>query len=316
MCIVQVQLLKMYLSLLPKLIGIGLLLPRMIVGSEECMPEAMAKCTDPLKVVTDNKDLGFATSLDELAKMCPKLMDGLRCIDDFTYRCLDMEHRNYFNTLYQGTTQVIVDLCQKGPYQTDYLRHAPCMREVQSGYERCADDYQVRIKSLNQNSAGEDVDLDEENGDDEEEESDENVQLLCCSFQQYLHCSESIVNQTCGHETARFTKSFLDRMSGPLIQGHCHAYAHGTNDCLSANHLPSERRDRFHDRDQLHGHTGNRRHDSGDENHRPLWPDYGSPRRRGGEAYSGVDKMDFTRLLFVLACAFHFFHSEKHDWVK
>ena len=44
------------------------------------------------------------------------------------------------------------------------------------------------------------------------------MQLLCCSFQQYLHCSERIVNSTCGYETARFTKSFLDRMSGPLIQ--------------------------------------------------------------------------------------------------
>ena len=39
-----------------------------------------------------------------------------------------------------------------------------------------------------------------------------------CSFQKYLHCSESVVNTTCGYETARFTKSFLDRMSGPLIQ--------------------------------------------------------------------------------------------------
>ena len=45
-------------------------------------------------------------------------MDGLRCIDEFTYRCLDVEHRNYFNTLYQGTTQVIVDLCQRGQYQS------------------------------------------------------------------------------------------------------------------------------------------------------------------------------------------------------
>ena len=31
------------------------------------------------RVVTDNKDLGFATSQEELAEMCPKLMDGLRC---------------------------------------------------------------------------------------------------------------------------------------------------------------------------------------------------------------------------------------------
>ena len=50
-------------------------------------------------------------------------MDGLRCIDDFTLRCLDREHRAYFNTLYAGTTQVIVDLCQEGPYQSGMFAH-------------------------------------------------------------------------------------------------------------------------------------------------------------------------------------------------
>ncbi|XP_040576327.1 uncharacterized protein [Lepeophtheirus salmonis] len=156
-----------------------------------------------------------------------KLMDGLRCIDNFTFRCLDREHRAYFNTLYAGTTQVIVDLCTEGSYQTDYLRHAPCMREVQNGYERCAADYQYRIKNLNSK---------QENGGDNER----NVKLLCCSFQNYLFCSERIVNSTCGPETARFTKSFLDRMSGPLIQGHCQAYEQGLNEnCFSENYSDS-----------------------------------------------------------------------------
>ena len=53
-------------------------------------------------------------------------MDGLRCIDDFTLRCLDREHRAYFNTLYAGTTQVIVDLCQEGTYQSgNYALNCP-----------------------------------------------------------------------------------------------------------------------------------------------------------------------------------------------
>jgi len=233
--------------------------------SEDCAPAAMARCTDPLKVVTDNRDLGFATSMDELQEMCPKLMEGLRCIDDFTVRCLDREHRAYFNTLYAGTTQVIVDLCQQGAYQSDYLRHAPCMRQVQSGYERCASEYQQRIKSLN-SGGGEHVqgrtedyaddyaeyEYEYEDGTEEGtkrrkrrkrqaptagghqehvEDGEESVQLLCCSFQKYLHCSESVVNTTCGYETARFTKSFLDRMSGPLIQGHCQAYEYGSEGC-------------------------------------------------------------------------------------
>lgn len=261
-------------------------------AQNDCAPSAMSKCTDPLKVVTDNKDLGFATSKEELVKMCPKLMDGLRCIDDFTLRCLDREHRAYFNTLYAGTTQVIVDLCQEGPYQSDYLRHAPCMRLVQTGYERCAADYQTRIKALNAQTQdveegayiyddsvyayeyeytegpGSEPEYAEELPTNQlnqleankrrkrrsssaiskkskrqvpdytEDGNDENVKLLCCSFQKYLHCSESVVNTTCGYETAQFTKSFLDRMSGPLIQGHCQAYEYGSNGCIPQGNLP------------------------------------------------------------------------------
>lgn len=189
------------------------------VYSDTCSAQAMSRCTDPLRVVTDNKDLGFATSHDELQQMCPKLMDGLHCIDNFTQMCLQREHRAYFNTLYTGTTQVIVELCRPGDYQREYLEHAPCMRKAQAEYEACADEYQLRINHLNKM----------EKNDDENEEK--NVQVLCCSFQRYLHCSERVVNSTCGSYTANFTKGFLDRMSGPLVQGHCQDYGMGSDMC-------------------------------------------------------------------------------------
>lgn len=56
-----------------------------------------------------------------------KLIDGLRCIDNFTSRCLDAQHREFFHMLYAGTKQVIVDLCededyQKGRYKSPLLR--------------------------------------------------------------------------------------------------------------------------------------------------------------------------------------------------
>jgi len=191
------------------------------VEANKCSADAMSRCTDPLKVVTDNKDLGFATSKDELDEMCPKLMDGLRCIDDFTTSCLDADHRAYFNTLYTGTTQVIMDLCQTGQYQTEYLKHARCMRDAQTEYESCVDVYQLRIKALNKGEIA------------TPSEEDDNVQVLCCSFQRYLHCSEQVVNSTCGAGTAGFTKKFLDRMSGPLVQQHCQHYEYGSEMCPS-----------------------------------------------------------------------------------
>ncbi len=96
------------------------------------------------------------------------------------------------------------------------------MRRVQSGYERCADDYQRRIMRLNRQQQQQQQQPTAVSSHEDEHQdpssSEENVRLLCCSFQRYLHCSEAVVNRTCGHETARFTKGFLDRMSGPLIQ--------------------------------------------------------------------------------------------------
>ena len=45
------------------------------------------------------------------------LLDGLLCIDNFTRRCLDSTHRDFFHMLYAGTKQVIVDLCEDKHYQ-------------------------------------------------------------------------------------------------------------------------------------------------------------------------------------------------------
>ncbi|EFX88172.1 hypothetical protein DAPPUDRAFT_234969 [Daphnia pulex] len=117
-----------------------------------CQQDSLTRCTDPLKVLTNNRDLGFAASQQELNTLCPKLIDGLRCIDNFTSRCLDAQHREFFHMLYAGTKQVIVDLCEDEDYQKEYLMHAPCMRDVQSGYERCAVEYQSHVREHSSSS--------------------------------------------------------------------------------------------------------------------------------------------------------------------
>jgi len=180
----------------------------------------MTRCTDPLTMVTDRGDLSFASSKQELDRMCPKLMDGLTCINSFTVRCLTRDQRSYFNMLYSGTIQVIEDLCMEGPYQTTYLRHAPCMKTVQTQYQHCSDNYQHKLQIINTDQAH-----------SEHHDKEDKVGLLCCSFQEYLECSQRVVNNTCGFHTASFTKEFLDRMAKPLAKGHCQAYPAGSYHC-------------------------------------------------------------------------------------
>ena len=142
--------------------------------------------------------------------MCPKLMDGISCINSFTFRCLNKDQRSYFQMLYAGTIKVIEDLCMEGPYQTAYLLHAPCMKKAQNRYQECSESYQQSLQQLQQSYPG-------------------SVGKLCCSFQSYLDCSQRVVNSSCGLNTAAFTKRFLDRMAQPLVQQHCQGYSYDKN---------------------------------------------------------------------------------------
>ncbi|XP_064110554.1 uncharacterized protein LOC135218277 isoform X1 [Macrobrachium nipponense] len=189
----------------------------------DCDNNDIAECVGLLEVLT-NKDLGFAASVDELNNMCPVLLNGLQCIDNYTRRCLSLKHREYFNKLYAGTIRVIKDLCNtKGKYQLEYIRHAPCMRQVNPKYNGCSEAYHKKTADLNQiNDAV--VQL-------SDEEKNKNVITLCCSFQEYLQCSEQVVFETCGNETALFTKEFLDRMAGPIVQDLCQAFYFSLHSC-------------------------------------------------------------------------------------
>ena len=67
-----------------------------------------------------------------------KLIDGLRCIDNFTGRCLDAQHREFFHMLYAGTKQVIVDLCQEEDYQRGKRTHRRHLLSAPSGHWKTA----------------------------------------------------------------------------------------------------------------------------------------------------------------------------------
>ena len=108
----------------------------------------------------------------------------------------------------------------EGPYQTDYLRHAPCMKSVQTQYQECSDSYQEKLKQIQADQT-----------QSSSPSTPDKVGLLCCSFQEYLDCSQHVVNNTCGFHTASFTKGFLDRMAKPLAKGHCQSYPSGSYHC-------------------------------------------------------------------------------------
>lgn len=177
---------------------------------EECGHEELTRCARPLKISSTN-DLSFLTRKEDLQNLCPDMQAGMKCIKTYTVKCLKDEQREHFNSLYRGTNQALMELCQDGPYQDEYLRHAPCMQKVKKEYDLCYKRYERTTQEI----------------ENEKRTSGPNGSLksVCCAFKEYLECSHHTVRRQCGDDTARFTKEFVDRMSSSLLEMHCASFS-------------------------------------------------------------------------------------------
>ncbi|XP_035785329.1 uncharacterized protein LOC118463112 [Anopheles albimanus] len=232
------------------------------IRAENCGQEELAKCVRPFQVIQSASDLSIATKREDLDRVCPDLNHGLQCIRSYTRRCMNLEQRNHFNQLYNGTNQFVRDLCREGEYQKEFLAHAPCLQLVRPDYEVCGRRYHQTVIAItqqvqpaephhhhhhhqhdhehHQQQQQQQQDVQQEHNlrrhrrnhhtASRTEETD--VQKVCCSFLEYLDCSEAAARKTCGRETAKFTRGFLDKMSSTLIKMYCEDY-YKSNKCPS-----------------------------------------------------------------------------------
>ncbi|XP_053659468.1 uncharacterized protein LOC128708515 [Anopheles marshallii] len=226
------------------------------IRADNCGQEELTKCARPFQVIQSTTDLSIATKKEDLDKICPDLNNGLHCIRSYTRRCMTLEQRNRFNKLYNGTNQFVRDLCREGDYQREFLSHAPCLQLVRPDYEVCGRRYHHTVTAITQQFQPEDHQHQHHHGHQGQQQQtngelsehqherrhrnhrtasrtdEDDVLRVCCSFMEYLDCSESAARNTCGRDTARFTRGFLDKMSSTLIKMYCEDY-YKSNKCPS-----------------------------------------------------------------------------------
>lgn len=214
------------------------------IKAENCGQEELARCARPFQVLQSSTDLSIATKKEELDKICPDLTTGLQCIRSYTRRCMTLEQRDRFNKLYNGTHQFVRDLCREGPYQNEFLSHAPCLQRVKPDYEVCGRKYHNTVSVITQQQHHHEHHQARHDRHHQQQQqlqnhhttdgrnAEEDVRTVCCSFIEYLDCSEGAAKKTCGTDTARFTRGFLDKMSSTLITMYCEDY-YRSNKCPS-----------------------------------------------------------------------------------
>jgi hypothetical protein len=181
-----------------------------------CEPQSLLNCTSRLEYLNTDSALELGSSSQDLENICPTLREGMGCIDDYSMRCLPEDVRTYFASMYNGTTAVIKDLCTAGRFQTEYLKHAPCMDSAKTEYKECVDGYNGVMSRIDPQ---------------DQSHRDINLKVMCCTFANYIECSNRLVYEKCGQETAGFTERLLDRLAAPIIQEHCMKHVKSQDEC-------------------------------------------------------------------------------------
>ncbi|CAK1547223.1 unnamed protein product [Leptosia nina] len=177
--------------------------------------DLLQRCSMALPVLS-SPEISFALTREELDKSCIELRAGIKCIDNYTEVCMEKNQQVMFRRIYAGITDVVQELCTRGSYQDEYLRHADCVKKVRPEYETCSKNYEVTLTTLSNHPERDQYETDGVNHED--------LRTVCCSFQEYLLCSERTVQRSCGDDAALFTSAFLKRMASNIIKNFCLEY--------------------------------------------------------------------------------------------
>ncbi|XP_059047092.1 uncharacterized protein LOC131842538 [Achroia grisella] len=184
--------------------------------------DLLKRCSVSLPVLS-SPEISFALTQEELDKSCVELRAGIKCIDNYTEVCMEKHEQIVFRKIYAGITDVVQELCTRGKYQEEYLKHANCVKNVRPEYEKCSHKYEVTLTGLSELSNHQ---VNEQYKTDRREalalgNREDYLRIVCCSFQEYLKCSELTVQSSCGDEAALFTSAFLKRMASNIIKNYC-----------------------------------------------------------------------------------------------
>lgn len=186
------------------------------VSAENCDEVALQRCMKELNVLTNNQDLAFAHTEEELKTVCKHLQEAMVCVNRFTERCFDSEQQMLYQTLTRGAQELLSDLCTDGSeFRKKYLKHAGCYKQLSADYKKCSEDYVKQQELMKAHDLPE----------------DEQLRKSCCLFDGYKQCTRNAVLAKCDAEAADLGEQIVIKAGGFLVQNHCRNYRYDSPEC-------------------------------------------------------------------------------------
>ncbi|CAG7714170.1 unnamed protein product [Allacma fusca] len=160
-----------------------------------CRNETLNDCWRQLPAFSENGFDGIPSSLTGINTSCEAFATGMRCVHNWTNRCMAETARQKIMESVRGAQEAFSFLCKDQKFQSDFLKHKECYKKISPRWDACAKGFLNNVRSVNPGHQ-------------------DNSTHLCCLRTTFRRCVSEVLHHFCSKEASLF----LMRMAETLVK--------------------------------------------------------------------------------------------------
>ncbi|CAD7084213.1 unnamed protein product [Hermetia illucens] len=148
----------------------------------------------------------------EIVGKCDVFQQGMKCIDEYTKKCIEAEKRKLFDSTVFGAKSFLKKLCYDSHFQADYLRHKECFVFIEDDWQRCSSQF-LTILTEELHSV-----------DNRSKNISNKFMQFCCSRYAYEQCIGNSAKIKCHKTSANFVENVVQILSRERHFHNCKRY--------------------------------------------------------------------------------------------
>ncbi|XP_050534106.1 uncharacterized protein LOC126901585 isoform X2 [Daktulosphaira vitifoliae] len=151
----------------------------------------------------------YPGNLKDIDNICRTWTLFVDCTKKYTEHCFEESKRKAFNKAVENSIELVHQMCTSPQYQTEYLKHATCLRATLFEDSRCGKHYRSLASYVS---------------------NDTNEPGICCTHHRFRECVLDQTRRTCNQDDDSFTQQLLDKAFG-FFRNQCIDFAPTQEEC-------------------------------------------------------------------------------------
>ncbi|PNF19379.1 hypothetical protein B7P43_G03630 [Cryptotermes secundus] len=181
---------------------------------QQCSRQDYDLCVKMADPLLKDPHLIFPDNRADIDLVCRRWSQFVDCVKRYTDRCFTETRRREFNKAVESPVDSVHQMCTVTKYQTEYLKHATCIKSTLTREEHCGRHYQHLVDQVS---------------------GEANRVSLCCSHLRFRECVLEETKRLCdpgtnGGSATHFSRQMLDKALS-FLRDQCYNYIPTTGEC-------------------------------------------------------------------------------------